>query len=577
MRFVSFLSQVLLWLVCLWCLPLPVQSQTRLIEIRRSNSTEFSESVSSHAYRLIGDVEFAHEGVIMRCDSAWWFHEENVMDAFGNVYITKVEGENSVVITADHMQYRGNEKRAELWGHVVLDDKLATLRTDRLNYDLNANICYYLSWAEIVNENSTMTSEQGHYHRDDSQFYFRRKVELFSADYKIFTDTLLYNSATTLAEFVGPTRIITIPSADSVYCERGWYNTRDTVALFRRNAWLRSGTSRIYSDTLFLDKIQGLGKALGNVRIEDEKNPVVITGNIGRYNSFTQSGFVTDRAQMIMLGEKDSLYLHADTLFSDIIAPLTPESGDSVAVSPRTAPATGVPDTLRGKSPVWRPSDDTTSIRLVRGYRNVRFFSQGLQGKCDSIAFSTLDSIVRMYHDPVLWADSSQMTAERVELLFQNRKVHRLNLVRAAFVIFQEAGYGYNQLKARNISGFFRGDQELYRINAYDGSNFVYFAKDGPEYFGLNIGSSDGVRIMLEDDKFDEVTMTGATSGIVYPMEQLPVESDRLLSGFVWYERLRPRTREDIFTRIPREAAVSDATFPEDDATLPGEDATQPK
>lgn len=559
-------------ILCLFCALLLMsagagfaQGTVRQIEIRHANTTEFAEAISPNAYRLIGEVEFFHDGVLMRCDSAWWYKGDNMMDAYGSVYITKVEGTDNVVITSDRLQYRGNEKIAELWGHVVLDDQLATLRTDRLYYNLETNICYYLSWAEIENKGSTMTSEQGYYHRNINQFYFKRKVELLSADYKIFTDTLQYNSKSTLADFVGPTRIITLPASDSIYCERGWYNTQDTVALFRRNSWLKSGTSKVFADSLYFDKIQGIGKAHGHVRIIDEKNPAIITGNFGFYNSIDQSSYVTGRAQLILTGEKDSLFLHADTLRSDLVSVLpAPEE-----ILPVPEADTLIQNVQLPPSPATtlKNGTDTLQYKLIRGFPNVRFYSIDMQGKCDSIAYSTQDSVIRMFIDPVLWGQNNQMSSERIELLFYNQKIHQLNLLRAAFIISKEDSLGYNQLKGRNISGFFRGEQELFKIESYDGSNFVYFVKDQDEYTGINIGASSNVIIWLKDQDFDKFTFIGDPSGILYPMEQLPPMTERLLTGFSWLEKFRPLNKEDIFRKV-----VSD-TPRQVDATQSGEDA----
>ena len=565
MRYFSSRYLFLLFLQVSVCAGAFAQQGPRLINIRHANSTEYAKAIAPDAYRLIGEVEFEHDGVVMRCDSAWWFKTSNIMDAFENVFITKVEGTNNVVVTADHLQYRGNEKMAELYGHVVLDDRLATLRTDRLYYDLNTNVCYYMSWAEIVNKGSTMTSQKGYYHRNDFQFYFQRKVELLSPDYKIFTDTLQYNTKSTLADFVGPTHIITQPSLDSIYCERGWYNTHDTVALFRRKAWLKSGSSKIFADTLYFDKIHGVGKAQSNVRITDEKNPAIITGDFGHYNNFTQSSYVTGRAQLILVGEKDSLFLHADTLHSDVILPppVTDSLGNVVVSMKTGAGGNIVVSKLHGP--------DSLQYRLVRGFPNVRFYSLDLQGKCDSIAYSTQDSVIRMFKEPVLWGQSNQMSAERIELLFYKQKIHRLNLLRAAFVISREDSLGYNQLKGRNITGFFRGEQDLYKIESYDGSNFVYFAKDQKDYLGLNIGTSVKVSILMNDQDFDRVTLIGAPDGILYPMEQLPTESKRLLTGFSWLEKFRPLSKEDIFRKVVSDTpTLQDATIGDEvDATIP--------
>ncbi|MDR1171271.1 MAG: hypothetical protein LBL24_02330, partial [Bacteroidales bacterium] len=86
-------------------------AQPRKIEITRYNSLEFNSQIAPDAQRVIGDVEFQHEGMTMTCDSAYMYGQHNTLDAFSRVHITNAD--RSVTIDGDFAKYTGNTRFAE--------------------------------------------------------------------------------------------------------------------------------------------------------------------------------------------------------------------------------------------------------------------------------------------------------------------------------------------------------------------------------------------------------------------------------------------------------------------------------
>lgn len=508
--------------VCLFLLALSAQQgdrpATRKIEIVHADFTEFAASIDSNAWRLKGAVQFFHEGVTMNCDSAWWYRTGNTLDAFGNIVISKPEGTDQVVITGDFLRYNGETRLSEIWGNVVMNDQDMEMTTDHVYYDMASEVCYYLSGAHIRNLDNTLYSIKGHFHRLRQKFYFKQDVVMHSPDYDINTDTLVYDVHSALAEFAGPTHIVS-PQKDTIYCELGWYDRTDTIAFFHRNAWMKSGSNQLFADTLFFDKTAGIGEAFHDVCMTDTVNGLIISGQYGYYDSRERYTYVTDSTLLIMTGEQDSLFMHGDTLYTFV---------------------------------------DTAGIRTVEVYNGVRFYSRDLQGKCDSLAYATSDSVIRLFFDPVVWGQSNQMSSETIEVEMADNSPRQINLKRGALMISPEDSLGFNQLKGRNITGYFRGNRNLYKILAKEDAEAVFFAKDGPDYIGVNRAKSTDIRILLTDDrKFDEVMFIGATSGKLFPIEKMPGGDDLKLQGFVWREDVRPRDRFDIYRG--RQAATGSA------------------
>ena len=478
------------------------QQAPKKIEITRYNSLEFDSRIAADAQRVIGDVEFQHEGMTMTCDSAYLYGKQNMLDAFGRVHITN--NDRNVTIDGDFAKYQGNIKFAEIWKNVVLVDSNAVLKTQHLYYDLNTNIAYYLNGAEIYNKGNDMVSKLGYYHRNIDMFYFKKDVVLHTPDYTIVTDTLNYNVETRIADFVGPTFIRN--EKDTIYCERGWYDTNDTIALFRRNAWIKSGSTTVNGDTLYYESQSGSGRAFGNITIVDTTNNIILKGQKGEFHQPTEHAWLTGRrALLIMAGEKDSLYVHADTLRSDV---------------------------------------DTAGFKILRAYNRVRFFSNDMQGKCDSLAVSLSDTVIHMFRLPILWAQDNQMTADQIVIETENQKPKRMNLNNKGFIT-QEDPSGFNQIKGRKIVGLFR-DNELYRVDGFSDAETVYYFYDGRDVTGVNKMKSTDVVILIENRQAQEVTHKKDVEAETIPPNEFNQE-ELTLSGFKWQIKLKPVDRNDIY------------------------------
>ena len=472
------------------------------IEITRYNSLEINSNVAPDAQRVIGDVEFEHEGMTMTCDSAYLYSAQNMLDAFGRVHITNAD--RSVTIDGEFAKYQGNLKFAEIWRNVVLVDSNAVLKTQHLYYNLTPDIAYYLSGAEIFNKTNDMVSKRGHYHRKINMFYFKDDVVLNTPDYVIVTDTLDYNVQTEIADFVGPTYIQN--EADTIYCERGWYDTTDTVAFFRRDAWIKSGSTTVNADTLYYESQTGNGRAFGNITIVDTTNNVILKGQKGEFHRPTEWAWLTgSRALLIMAGEQDSLYMHADTLRSVV---------------------------------------DTSGFKIFKAYNRVRFYSLDMQGKCDSLFVSMLDTVIHMFRLPILWAQDNQMTADHIEIETENQKPKRMNLNNRGFIV-QEDPSGFNQIKGRKIVGLFRED-ELYRVDGFGDAETIYYFYDGPDVTGVNKMKSTDVVILIEERQAQEVTHKVNVEAETIPPNEFS-EEELSLSGFKWQISLKPVDRDDIY------------------------------
>ncbi|NJO70182.1 MAG: hypothetical protein HC830_13665, partial [Bacteroidetes bacterium] len=379
------------------------------------------------------------------------------------------------------------------------------LKTQDIYYDLRTGIASYNDSAHIVNKETVITSRRGQYYKNDKILHFQKRVRINDPQYRIRSDTVHYHTVTKVAYFFGPTNILT--DKDSIYCERGWYNTIDESSHLYRNPFVISEGRRIQADTLTYLKSSGFGRAINNVVIIDTSQNAIVKGNFATYSPDKENATVTDSALMIQVSEGDSLFIHADTIRSDM--------------------------------------DSTGKYRMLKAYYKVRMFRRDLQGKCDSLCYSSVDSTLQFHGTPVLWADSSQLTAEYIQMYMVNKKIDRMELRNSAFLVSRDDSTKYTQVKGKTMMGYFV-DGEMQKLVVRGNGQTLYYPKDEEGYIGMNRTTSTDVVIYMKENKVEDIILLVKPEGTLFPLDEVSKE-DMYLKDFSWQEEKKPKKKEDIF------------------------------
>lgn len=480
----------------------------RRVDIEHADLYTYDESIAANAQRLIGDVRFRHNNALMFCDSAYSYNDSNRFDAFGNVHI--IQGD-SIHLYGDKMYYNGDMRLARFVHNVKLVDKSITLTTQALDFDLSTNIGYYNNHGQIVDTANVLTSIIGRYYSNDNMLFFKDSVVVTNKDFILRADTLKYNSKTERAFIVGPTTITGTKKDGVLYSENGWYDTQKNIAELYKKSKITNKSQVLEGDTLFYDRATGNGRGKHRVTLIDTANRVVIKGKVGVYNENTKIAFVTDSAMFIQFGQKDTLYMHADTL--------------------RTKPDTS---SIKGK-------DD----KYFMAYRRVRFYKPDLQGQCDSIGYRMKDSTMMMFYDPVLWSKKDQMSAERIQFISKTPDPDIARLETNAFLIMSEDSVKFNQISGKLIVGQIF-DNKLRVADVNGNAQSLYYLKDNNRYSGMNRMISSKIKLHLTENQIDSIRFYPKPEGKTIPILELKPEDIRL-DGFVWREEERPISPNDLY------------------------------
>ncbi|NAY90440.1 OstA-like protein [Muricauda sp. JGD-17] len=450
-------------------------------------------------------VQFEHQGADLWCDIAIFYTQENRLKAIGNI---RLQQGDSIEMNSGKMDYDGNTKLAKAWENVDLTNGQMTLTTDTLYFDREKQESYYRSGGKVVDSANVLTSRVGTYFMTPKKYQFRDSVHIDNPDYIIDSEQLDYYTTSKNAYMYGPSTIT--GEEYKIYCERGFYDTKIEQGYGIKNTKINYDNKIIEGDSLYFDKASEFASAVNNIKITDTINNGVIKAHYAEVHKSKDSVFATKRAVSISLVEKDSLYMHGDTLM-----------------------VTGKPEE-----------------RILRAFRNAKFYKTDLSGKCDSIHFDQKTGVTQLITEPILWNVENQITGDSIHLIsdLETEKLDSLKVIENAFIISLDTigNEGYNQAKGKNLFGKFI-ENELKIIDLVQNTEVIYYVyNDDDELVGIDKTICSKIRLLMANNDIEDITFFINPDGDIFPETELPVES-RKLKGFVWRGDERIRSKDEIF------------------------------
>ena len=190
---------------------------------------------------------------------------------------------------------------------------------------------------------------------------------------------------------------------------------------------------------------------------------------------------------------------------------------------------------------------DTVRTRSIKAYRHVNVYKSNMQAKADSLFYTSADSTLRWYRNPIIWAQGSQQTGDTIYLQLRNKKINSIQVIQNAFAVNVDPidTTKFNQIKGKLITGFFK-DGKLNSMYVDGNSESVYFTKtdDGKKYEKMNQTVSSRIKIVFRNGEIGDVVPIKNVEGATTPVAD--IKQEVILTGFVWKPELRPRSKRDV-------------------------------
>lgn len=453
------------------------------------------------------------------------------------------------------------------------------LKADSLNYNTETRVVDFLGPTIITNDSSKIYAEDGYYDTFNKRAEFSGNAQYVKKDQQAEADTINYDDNLKIYTLRGNARVedstrlaigelirydelqdTTFLQGNARYREKDQDINSEIISYNRKKGtfktlgrtFISDPPSLMEADQMGFDDAIGLGVATGNVMWRDTAAQLSINANRADYSKKTDylkaSGGPKGRPELITIVEGDSLFLSADTLLAvkaDSL-PMTPKDtltakpGDSLAIAPKD-------------------SVQTDSSRVLHAYHHARIYKKDFQAICDSLVYSTRDSLFTLYGNPIVWSDTSQFIADTIMITIKNKKIDKIIMRSNSFIIVVSDGTYFNQIKARNVVSHFV-ESNLRRMDAFGNAEVIYYAKDDAgAYVGVNKTECSEMVIRFgAKNAVEKITFITEPKSVLSPMGSTNHRSLRL-KGFRWETEMRPRKREDIFVVLAPQTRIAPA------------------
>ena len=298
--------------------------------------------------------------------------------------------------------------------------------------------------------------------------------------------------------------------------------------------------------------------SIAAVRAQIEKDSLATVALVAQLkaelDSLTAAGASVDSVKAAL----EKLGVPLEPLESPEITPEEQEfEADTASAMPLPGPLDMQPDTLAAQEDIPAAADsltadtpvdvrDTTQLRFLKGFRNARIYRTDMQARCDSLYFSQLDTLIRMYLDPVIWNDNRhQLSADEVIMQMKDNSFDRANLHGNAMIISQEDTLHFDQIKATEMLGYFNSDNTLRRFDALGGVNAMFYMQEDSVITILNSKQAQFMMVTMKNGTAERIKYYESVNSDAYPVYNLPIDKQRL-KGFKWRNDEQPKSRFDI-------------------------------
>ena len=188
-----------------------------------------------------------------------------------------------------------------------------------------------------------------------------------------------------------------------------------------------------------------------------------------------------------------------------------------------------------------------TSIRYFQAFHHVRIFNDSAQAVCDSLFYSSEDSVFRLYQKPLLFNNKSQVAGDTIYLFTLNKKARRMYVFENSIMINEANALMYNQMGGRTINAYFKdGNIDYMRVKGSPAESIFYPQDNDSAYIGMDRNKGDLIDIYFLNKEVHRIKYVNDIDGTLFPMRQRP-EDQKYLKNFHWWESRRPKNKFELF------------------------------
>ncbi len=515
------------------------------------------------------------------------------------------------IIESDEGTYENARDMFNFNGNVNMFTDSIFVRTEQLRYDSKASRADFLTEIDFWKDGRMLSAGSGWYERNDETFFFRDHVHGLGESEESWSDSLYYYRTPNDLLMLGSVQVQDQSRRVAALGDRLQYVDSLARVTLEENAsvalWDEDGAQ---PDTTYLGAerfvywTQPRCDVDGNeIALAEKRKAEMLEDPIAAYrrraaeeaaqkrneelknDPIAQGRLAAQRAAAglppLKLGDDEDSHSGLDPEATSLasasdtsggVPPEPPASLRSEIDSSSFAGSTGEsPDSLA------TPAPDSTKIGFLFANKDIKIFRKDMQVRCDSLRYSDLDSIARLYKNPIVWNEGNrQYNSDSLFVLLRNEKMERANLLSNAFVHTEEAGGYFDQIKSTDIIAYFSDSTSLRRFDALGGVTCLFYLEENDAIATVNRTESKMMMATFDaEGNVDHVYNFDNPKSDAYPVVQLPA-AEHKLRGFNWQPELRPKDKFDVTAMVVRDSereayeARPHAAFPHTDVYFPG-------
>jgi lipopolysaccharide export system protein LptA len=487
-------------------------------------SDSMTYNTNTKVFTFHSNTHIWSENGYLSCHKGWYDSDKNIMSFYSKSYILSDRQE----IFADSIYYESNRKKGRMYSNVqIIDTVQKTIAlADFADFDMNAENF-------LIRKNPSIVMYDGNdsvFIRADTLYSVTQTVKI-----PVSKSDSTHLTSDTVPDSGAPERLSKIPLRNSGFAAPG----PDSGAPAR----------------LSKPPLRNTGFAAPD---PDSINPRLTPDTVPDKIILPDSTFATPVQDSIAL-------LISDTLTDKIILPdsafaaSVPDSITPARLTPDTLPdiafARPVPDSIAADTTGYAP--DTTeyadsTYKEIFAVRNARLYRSDFQLKGDSMYFNTVDSVWRVYYDPILWnGKKMQIISDSMKFFIVNGDLDHADFNGNAMVVVPEGNPDstayFNQIKSRNMKALLK-NRSLNRFEATGNVQTIAFSLNN---YTMNKAESASFRIDFESGRARRIAyyeqVTGKNDSFVH------IREDEIrLPGYRWEPDLRPKSGDEIISRLLR-------------------------
>ena len=589
----------------------PDSSKVRLIS---AQSAQLLEKDGQNYRKVVGPAKFFHNKTYLLCDTALWNVSTNIIDAVGHVSIiqdqTRLTSETlQYVVDEDMAKFRGSLVQLEdkenntlrtryldyntkdsvaifqngaamrdkdgqviesLYGtydskaHLfVFNDQVnmymdtTFVKTSRLEYRSDLSTAYFGYATDMWQDDKMLSANDGWYDRSRELFMFRENVHLLTENQETWSDSLYYHRAAGDVEMLGHVELM--DTTRNVYALAGRFEYADSLKqlrMTREPAIMSIDEKNEKRDTLYIGADVLLYRSIKKCDIPADWTKTAEK----RLADISGDPVMEYRRKAAEEARKAA----EEAAKNDPNRPPEPKADAKADAKKPGGPRADVPapaDTLT-KNPadttVKAPADttpaapDTSKIAFLWGSKRVRLFRRDLQMAGDSLTYTDLDSLVRLYQDPIFYNEGNrQYAADSIYMVIKGKQLQKAHLLSNAFITIQEDPHSYDQIRGAEMVAYFDSTSALTRFDALGGAASLFYLEEKDALATVNKVETKMIYATFKDGEIERMYYYDNPKNDGYPTVQLP-QDDKQLKGFRWEPERRPASPLDVTTLVPR-------------------------